>query len=114
MARYGKTLSRSGVQVGFGTYCVAVDTVPPTITFLGNKGGIVSGSTIRIRVEDGASGVASARVEIDGKWYLSMLKSDVVSLELKEERVKRGKHEIKVTVTDICGNEANETRTFSY
>lgn len=114
MARYGKTLASSGVQVGFGTYCVAVDTVPPTMTFLGNKGQIVSGSTIRIRVADNASGVASARVEIDGKWYLSMLKGDVISLELKENRLKRGKHEIDVTVTDICGNEASETRTFSY
>ena len=114
MARYGKTLASSGVQVGFGTYCVAVDTVPPTMTFLGNKGQIVSGSTIRIRVADNASGVASARVEIDGKWYLSMLKGDVISLELKENRLKRGKHEINVTVTDICGNEASETRTFSY
>ena len=114
MARYGKTLASSGVQVGFGTYCVAVDTVPPTMTFLGNKGQIVSGSTIRIRVADNASGVASARVEIDGKWYLSMLKGDVISLELKENRLKRGKHEINVTLTDICGNEASETRTFSY
>ena len=115
MANYGQTLSYSGVNVRFGTYCVAIDTVAPTIQFLGRKNQIVNGSTIRIRVRDDASGIESARVEIDGKWYLAMLKGGTVSLELKPERVSRGKkHEIKVIVTDICGNEAYETREFSY
>ena len=114
MASY-PTLSRSGVQVRFGTYCVAIDTVAPTIQFLGNKKGIVNGSTIRARVCDDASGVESARVEIDGKWYLSMLKGSTVSLELKPERVSRGrKHEIKLIVTDYLGNEAYEIQEFSY
>ena len=99
----------------FGTYCVALDTIAPTIRFQDSKAGIVNGSTIRIRVRDNASGIESARVEIDGKWYLSMLKGGTVSLELKPERVSRGKkHEIKVIVTDICGNEAYEPREFSY
>ena len=115
MANYGKTLTVSGVNVRFGTYCVAIDTVPPTIQFLGNKKGIVNGSTIRARVRDDASGVASARVEIDGQWYLAMLKGSTVSLELKPERVSRGrKHEIKIIVTDYLGNEAYETQEFSY
>jgi len=114
MARYGKHLTHAGVQVRFGTYCVALDTVAPTVTFLGGKGGIVSGSTVRIRVEDEASGVADARVEIDGQWYLAMLKRDIVSLQLKESRVKRGKHTISVRVTDHCGNETYESREFTF
>lgn len=114
MANYGKTLTRSGVQVRFGTYCVAVDTLAPSVTFLGGKAGIVNGGTIRIRVRDEASGVAFARVEIDGRWYLSMLKRDIVSLELKENRLGRGKHRITVRVTDNCGNEAYESREFTY
>ena len=114
MANYGEKLTRAGVQVRFGTYCVALDTVAPSVQFLGNKGEIVSGNLIRIRVRDNASGVASARVEIDGNWYLSMLRSDIVSLELKEERISRGKHEISVRVTDLCGNEMIETRNFTF
>ena len=114
MANYGERLTRAGVQVRFGTYCVALDTVAPSVQFLGNKGEIVSGNLIRIRVWDNASGVASARVEIDGNWYLSMLRSDIVSLELKEERISRGKHEISVRVTDLCGNEMIETRSFTF
>ena len=66
-------------------------------------------------MRDDASGVESARVEIDGKWYLSMLKGSTVSLELKPERVSRGrKHEIKLIVTDYLGNEAYEIQEFSY
>ena len=114
MANYGSTLSHAGVKVRFGTYCVAVDTVPPTIQFLGSKGNIVNGSTIRIRVRDDASGVSDARVEIDGRWYPAMLKGGTVSLELREDRVRRGKHTLKILVTDLCGNEADETRDFSY
>lgn len=113
MASY-PTLSRSGVQVRFGTYCVAIDTEAPTVEFLGTKGSIVSGSRIRMRLRDNASGVASARVEIDGKWYLSMLKGDIVSLELKDDRINSGDHTLTIYITDNCGNEAYETRTFTY
>jgi len=115
VANYGKTLSHAGVNVRFGTYCVAVDTVAPTIRFVEGKGGLVRDGRIRVRVSDDASGVESARVEIDGRWYLSMLKGSTISLELKPGRVSRGKkHEIKVIVTDICGNEAYATKEFSY
>ena len=114
MANYGETLTHAGVQVRFGTYCVALDTVAPSVQFLGNKGNIVNGSTIRIRVRDNASGVASARVEIDGQWYLSMLRSDIVSLELKEDRIDRGTHTLSIEVTDLCGNKTLETRSFTF
>jgi hypothetical protein len=114
MANYGRTLTYSGVNVRFGTYCVAIDTTAPSIRFLERKKNIVDGSTIRVRVQDDASGIEAARVEIDGQWYLSMLRGSTVSLQLKPERLRRGKHEIKVTVTDICGNEASEIREFVY
>lgn len=114
MANYDKTLSYAGVRTGFGTYCVAIDTVAPAIHWLGGKNGIVSGRTIRARVSDERSGVATARVEIDGKWYLSMLKGSTVSLELKESRLRRGQHEIRLTVTDRCGNVTVETQRFTF
>ena len=114
LANYGDKLTYTGAQVRFGTYCVAVDTMAPSIQFLGSKGNVVNGNTIRIRVQDDASGVADARVEIDGHWYLSMLRRDIVSLELKEDRIDRGMHEISIRVTDNCGNESYETREFSY
>ena len=114
MAHYGRTLSYVGVNVRFGTYCVAVDTTAPTIQFLGKKGEIVNGSTIRIRVRDEASGIESTRVEIDGRWYLSMYKRDVVWLELDEARLGRGKHTLTITAVDICGNEAYDTKEFTF
>ena len=114
VANYGQTLTHAGVQVRFGTYCVAIDTVAPTATFLGVKGNIVDGETIRIRVKDDASGVASARVEIDGHWYLSLFKRDIVSLELRENRLRHGNHTLTLTLTDYCGNESTQSRDFSY
>ena len=70
--------------------------------------------TVRIRVRDDASGVAETRVEIDGSWYLSMYKRDVVSLELKEDRVSPGNQTITVYAGDRCGNEAYETKEFTF
>lgn len=114
MAHYGKQLTNAGVQVRFGTYCVALDTIAPTIQFLGRKGEILDGSTIRIRVRDEASGVASTRVEIDGQWYLSMYKRDVVTIELKEDRIAPGRHTVTISAEDNCGNASYEKRTFTY
>ncbi|MCR5710076.1 MAG: peptidoglycan DD-metalloendopeptidase family protein [Bacteroidales bacterium] len=114
MANYGRQLTNAGVQVRFGTYCVALDTIPPTFQFLGRKGEIIDGNTIRVRVRDGASGVADTRVEIDGQWYLSMYKRDVVTVELKEERLSRGRHTIVITAEDICGNTSYEKRSFTF
>ena len=83
-----------GARVGFGTYCVAVDLEGPSISV--DKNG-------SIRVRDERSGTASVRVEIDGKWHLSMFKRGRVTI-LDTASIPKGTHNVAIVATDYCGN----------
>ncbi len=103
-------------KVGFGTWCVTTDTTPPTISFWERKGNILrAGGEILIYVEDDFSGIKDYRVEIDGKWHLSMFKRGSISLRIDPTRVSRGNnHTIVVSVEDNCGNGTVVSREFFF
>lgn len=103
-------------RVGFGTYCVAVDTIAPVISFTEpQKKSIVSKTgEVVINVRDKHSGAASARVEVDGKWVLSQFKRGRITLTLDRDEIARGKHTMKVTAEDRCGNEKVASREFEW
>lgn len=103
-------------SVGFGTWCVTTDTTPPKLSFWERKGNILrAGGEILIYVEDDFSGIKDHRVEIDGKWHLSMLKRGRISLRLDPSRVPRGsKHTIVVRAEDNCGNSTIISRDFFF
>lgn len=100
----------------FGDYCVAVDTLAPEITFVEDKkGGIVRGSgEVQIRVKDDLSGIGSAEVEVDGEWMISYLKRGRIYVALDREKIKKGKHTMRVVVSDNCGNEVVKERQFTW
>ncbi len=94
-----------------GTFAVALDTVAPRIVPLG-RSGWKSSRSIRFRVSDAESGIASYKVYIDGKFVLFGLKKGVLVIQDKE-KVRRGvPHEAEVVVTDQCGNVARERYSF--
>lgn len=103
-------------NVGFGTWCVTTDTTPPAISFWERKGHILrAGDEILIYLEDDFSGIKDYRVEIDGKWHLSMFKRGRISLRLDPERISRGsKHTIVVKAKDNCGNSTVVSRDFFF
>ena len=60
---------------------------------------------IRIQLSDNLSGVAEFRGEIDGQFALfKMNKSQVISYRFDSSRLTKGKHHLKLEVTDGCGN----------
>ena len=90
-----------------GTYTVAIDTVPPTITPInprmwGRNGRIV------LKAKDKETGIRHYRGTIDGKYALFGIPNSIngnLVYEIDPNRVKRGaKHELEMTATDICGN----------
>jgi len=100
----------------FGTYKVLSDTILPKIT-APNLESMGKNSVIRIRIADNASGIKSWRGSIDGKWALFALdgKSGWLSCILDSARVKAGgKHELRLSVKDGCGNENSISSTFSW
>ena len=95
-----------------GEYTLRQDTQPPRITPLRPKQG---GATRRLqfRLTDNLSGVERYRGEIDGHYALfEMDAKSVITYRFDPDRLARGKHQLKLTVVDACGNEAVHTETF--
>ena len=64
---------------------------------------------------DNLSGVQTYRGEIDGQFVLfEMNNKSVITYRFDKERLQRGKHELKLIVTDACGNESIYTHPFTW
>ena len=93
-----KTKTRS-----FGTFSVETDTLPPTITPVGQTSWRIN-RNIRFRISDGQTGIKTYKVYVDGKFVLFGLKRGLLVIQ-DPERIKKGvAHRIDVTVSDGCGN----------
>lgn len=95
----------------FGTFAVAVDTVPPRVSPLG-MGSWRANRNIRFKVGDAETGIASYKVYIDGHFVLFGLKKGVLVIQ-DPEKVKKGvPHRAEIIVTDYCGNETRKIYKF--
>lgn len=97
-----------------GSYTLGQDLVPPTITPL-NPATWVSQQAIALRLSDNLSGVQTYRGEIDGQYVLFEMNSkSVITYHFDKERLARGKHTLKLFVTDACGNQSTYTYPFTW
>ena len=95
-----------------GEYTLRQDTQPPRITPLRPKQGGAA-RRLQFRLTDNLSGVERYRGEIDGHYALfEMDAKSVITYRFDPDRLARGKHQLKLTVVDACGNEAVHTETF--
>ncbi|HEY3389260.1 MAG TPA: hypothetical protein VGK38_06785, partial [Prolixibacteraceae bacterium] len=95
----------------FGSFAVAVDKTPPTITPLSikDKKTLTNASKIQFKIADDLSGVKTYRGEIDGKWILFEYDSKIklISYTFDKSRLVFGKsHLLRLVVTD---NKENST-----
>jgi hypothetical protein len=91
-------------SVRSGRYCVTRDTVAPVLRPVLQKDGRVSGNTFRITATDNLAGITHYDVRIDGEWTLASFKNSSITVYLSEDRLRRGRHDVKVSVTDAVGN----------
>lgn len=97
-----------------GSYTLGQDLVPPTITPL-NPATWVSKQAIALRLSDNLSGVQTYRGEIDGQYVLFEMNSkSVITYHFDKERLAKGKHTLKLVVTDACGNQSTYTYPFTW
>lgn len=97
-----------------GTYTTGQDIVPPTITPL-NPATWVSKQAISLRLSDNLSGVQTYRGEIDGQFVLFEMNSkSVITYHFDKQRLGKGKHTLKLTVTDACGNQSTYAYPFTW
>ncbi|MBB2149383.1 M23 family metallopeptidase [Pedobacter gandavensis] len=99
----------------FGSFYIAIDTLPPTLTPLNisdgkNMAGI---SKISFKLRDNLSGLKSFNGYVDGKWILMEFDSKTASLwHTFDGSIAPGKHTLEVIVTDMKGNNRNYSITF--
>ncbi|HEU4553965.1 MAG TPA: peptidoglycan DD-metalloendopeptidase family protein [Chitinophaga sp.] len=97
----------------FGNFHLEVDTIAPTISVLGgirNGANLARATRLSFRMNDN-SGIKSYRAELDGHWLMFSRKGTVLTYTF-DEHCPPGGHTLKLTVTDIAGNEGVHTLTF--
>lgn len=100
------TWSAGGLEASsrvLGEYTIRQDTIAPVILYTG-----VSGRKVQFRVFDNLSGIASYRVEVNGKWCLFSYDAKNRRLEgsLNEPVFVKGKNRLVVKVADGVKNVA--------
>ncbi len=101
----------------FGDYKIAIDTIPPTITFNFSNGYKLKGNTIRLTIKDNLSGIKRFRAEIDGHWVVAEYDAKTSSLiiPLNDAKIQRNKkHLLKVTLEDNRENRVVKERRFEW
>ena len=93
----------------FGSYVIAIDTIPPQIEpvniFPGKN--LEGQNNIRFKIEDGLAGIKDYRATMNGKWILMEWDPKNYLLTYRiDERTKKGDNQFKLIVTDGRGNES--------
>ena len=91
-----------------GTYCLAADVAPPTISPAFKDGEDCSTRrTISFRIADNFSGIATYTASIDGRWVAVNYspKHARATIDIDAEGITGGTtHAVSFTLTDNCGN----------
>ena len=98
-----------------GCFEVAVDTVAPKLTPVKENAWMRNGKVV-FSVSDKDTSVKSFRGTLDGEFILFgySSKNRRMELDLKKEKVRRGKHLLRLEVTDACGNVAVYEKRINY
>jgi Peptidase family M23 len=97
----------------FGAFQATADVTPPTINELG-KGDTVNLSAAKriVFVPEDNSGIGHFRAELDGKWLRFTNDKSRAWIYIFDERCPYGVHQLKVTTTDIVGNNTEKSWWF--
>ena len=101
----------------FGSYAVALDTVPPSVRVYIANGETLRRDIVSFSIRDRLSGLDRYEVEIDGRWVLAEFdaKRGRLSVNLADAKIGRGKkHRLVIRVSDNKGNETVVKRDFKW
>lgn len=96
----------------WGRFAVTVDTTEPRIAPLNFKeGGRLKSNSIRLKISDNLSGIDTYGCYLNGSWILAEYDGKSASLSIDANgKLKAGRNELRVVVTDVSGNTC--TRVF--
>ena len=91
-----------------GTYALALDTIPPTISSknVKDKQWISNYRFLKIKIDDTPSGISNYRATVNGKWILMEYdyKTKTLTHDFNDGIVTDTKNNLKLIVTDNVGN----------
>jgi murein DD-endopeptidase MepM/ murein hydrolase activator NlpD len=104
-----KPIYNNGKYIGdfstFGVLVLIADTVPPNITTSWKDGAVFyRNGSISFTVKDGISSVEKVRAELDGSWLMFENKGSNYNYKF-DGYCSTGGHQLKITATDLVGNE---------
>ena len=99
----------------FGQFTLAIDTTTPTvapINFSGAKP--LKGTTLKVKIGDNLSGIDSYHCYLNGQWILAEYDGKTAMLVIDAHgKLRTGTNELRVEVTDGCGNVTNRRWTIT-
>ena len=92
-----------------GDYLVAIDSIPPVIMPVNIADGkdISEQNTIKVKIKDGETGIASYRGTLNGRWILMEYDTKKQLLTYHYDgRLQKGMNHFKLVVKDLLDNES--------
>lgn len=100
----------------FGDYVITQDLISPSIKPLNFKDGqwVSKLKTLKLKITDSHSGIASYRATINGKFILMEYdyKKDLIVYDFEDHQLEEAENNLKVVVLDNVGNSATFEATF--
>lgn len=96
----------------FGDFELIADTTPPVIGGIAN-GANLSGSSRIVFTPRDNTGIKSFNAYVDGQWLLFTNDKGRNYIYVFDERVSKGKHQLRVVVEDLAGNVSEREITFT-
>ena len=98
----------------FGDFVILVDTIAPEVSSVNIASGIIKPDrkTVKVKIKDERSGIKKFRAELNGSWLLMEYdpKRDLLTYFI-DERLKKGKNELVIEITDQCDNKTVYRKT---
>ncbi len=96
----------------FGSFGIAIDTVPPTVRAVNFKPTQRCPGELRVKVRDNLSGINEYHCFINGTWVLAEYDGKNTTLHIASgTHLRPGKNEMLLQVTDAAGNRTDTTFT---
>ena len=97
-----------------GDAALLIDTIAPVFISVGWSNGatFISQKTLTIKCVDDISRIENFTATLDGKWLMFAKKTDYFIYTF-DEHCTSGTHTLNITATDVAGNVANRTYTFT-
>ncbi|MEL0644830.1 M23 family metallopeptidase [Olleya sp. Ti.3.14] len=99
-----------------GTYCLARDTVNPTITPISFKDGqwLSKYRFLKVKIDDKHTGISNYRATLNGQWILMEYdyKKKTLTYDFNDKVVTDTKNNLKIIVTDNVGNSSTFEASF--